>query len=126
MVNKVNHPNFDSVLERGCGTKNLIVCFRVGRYVQPPVEAQQAQQRVMAVLESLNKEDMALVRQWSGRIRMEGISGYIDNTETTPEMKIEFVEAAKAAYPDYDVVNEWENRMHGIDGYSVEIAPKRK
>ncbi|WBF05190.1 hypothetical protein [Burkholderia phage CSP3] len=117
---KVDHPAFEHTMTRGNG--NIIACFRVGRVVRPTAEANAAAERIRAALASITPEDLALFRAWNGNVVMYPMCTQIENPETTDEMREEFRAAAAAAFPELRVRNSWDNNMHGIDGFSVELG----
>ena len=116
---KVDHPAYDCTLDR-CG--NMVVCFNVGRYVDPPREATLAQLRIRHALTTISKEDMEIFQQWGGSVVFYPMTSKCENPDTTEEMKESFRAAAVAAYPELRLLNSWENRMHGLDGFSVEMG----
>lgn len=116
---KVDHPAHKTNLEK-CG--NVVVCFKVGRYVDAPREAKMAELRIRHALTTISKEDMTLFQQWGGSVVFYPMTSKVDNPETTEEMKDAFRAAAIAAYPELKLINSWENAMNGLHGFSVEMG----
>lgn len=117
---KVEHPAFETIMDRGNG--NVIVVFRVGYYMQPPEEARAAQLRILSALEKIASEDIAIFRQWSGSISVSRMNSKIENPKITEEMRESFRAAAVKAFPEFKLRNSWDNSMHGVDGFSVELG----
>lgn len=114
---RVNHPKFESILERD--ERHWVVCFKVGRYVEPSPEARAAEQRIRAILNQISSEDLELFRRWHGNVVCYGMNSEIENPETTDAMVAEFIAAAKAAFPNAIITEHWHNASHGVHGYSV-------
>lgn len=54
------------------------------------------------------------------------MSSKVDNPEVTDEMAQQFVDAAKAAFPDAIAGQSWVNQTHGLVGYSVRMHRKKE
>lgn len=114
---KVPHPEYAHTMR--LGARAIVVCFDVGYRQEPPPEVMAAWGRLQEAMRGVNDADVAMVRAWRGSFNIWApmdveVDPVIDN-----DVRLGFELAAQEAYPEYKVVSSWDNRSHGLNGYSV-------
>lgn len=99
----------------------LIVCFRVGYVEFPPKDVIAAFTKIKKLLSEV-EDEITLVLGWQGSVSLYAPISRDVNPEMTNEQIEGFRAATIAAYPGYRIVDEWQNQMSGLDGYSIRIA----
>ena len=117
----MNTPRIPNTTVQKLTTTKYVVVFKNGYYVKPPIEAEEAYRRIEAIISSFSPDDVRLIKEWDGSVRLNYLHGKSINPEITQEMRDNWTEQVQVAYPEYNIDSGWDTEIDGLSGYSVRI-----